>query len=338
MDSNDLPTTLPLQSLEEAIPLLRRPYLSSQVYGKVQNTPKNEAEPCTIALYGIKDTLYDRLNLLCGREWTRKPEVKKEAKLSSSRNRELFYCEVEVTLTVFGKAESDIGDGFASTRAGAEMTALAQAFKRVGSHFGLGLCLTSCDEVMMIRGGEGEDRLCIPEKGDEPWMHPYFDLEGRGRRYVRSRYKAWLDEYGKDLYGEPLDHLALARVLANSPRVTSVAIPVDVPDLSRPKQPAAPAMPALVAAPPGSAHRLRNRMAAAGRRRLRIGRQKPGQGSPRQRTICRCPITPRRYRRSGRPPRMAMGRTPRAFSATSCAATGRTNTSADRSWSRSKTG
>ncbi len=251
MAENDIPTTLPLKSYEEAYPLLRRPYLPAQVWGKVQTTPKNPAEPCAIALFSIGETLFDRFNLLCGSAWGHSFETKREAKTTTSNGRGTrFYCEVEATIVLFGRADSDIGEGVAMTRAGAEMNARAQAYKRAGRKFGPGQCLYACDEILMVRGGEGEDRLCVPEEGEDRWFHPFFDLEGRGRRYVRSRYQAWLNEYGKGIYGEPLDHLALAAVLASSPRVTSVAVPAAIPketaaltDLAQ--------MPALAAAPAG---------------------------------------------------------------------------------------
>lgn len=249
MAENAMPTTLPLDSYEEAIPLLRRPYLASQVYGKVQTTPKNKAEPCVIALYTIGETLFDRFNLLCGGAWDHGFEAKREAKYTPSNSRGTrYYCEVEATIVLFGLPNSDIGEGVAATRAGAEMNARAQAYKRAARKFGPGQCLYACDEILMFRGGEGADRLCVPAEGDDDrWSHPFFDPDGNGRRYVRERYSAWLGEYGKDIYGEPLDHLALAAVLETSPKVTSVAVPAMVPR-EEPARTRGPA-PKLTAAP-----------------------------------------------------------------------------------------
>lgn len=252
MAQTAIPKTLPLDSYEEAYPYLRRPYFAAQVWGKVQTTPKNQAEPCTIALYSIGETLMDRFNLLCGSQWDHDFQVKREAKATAGNNRGTrFYCEIEATILCFGKEDSDIGEGVASTRAGAEMNARAQAYKRAGRKFGPGQCLYACDEILMFRGGEGDDRLCVPESGDDRWFHPFFDLEGRGRRHVRSRYQHWLTEYGKEIYGEPLDHLALAGILECSPR-HSAAVPSVIPRERTPAEgrPAAQA-PTLVAAPTG---------------------------------------------------------------------------------------
>lgn len=229
MADKDTPTKLPLESYEEAYPLLRRPYLPSQVYGKVQTTPKDRSEPCSISLYTIGETLFDRFNLLCGGAWSHSFETKRESKGATSNGRTRFYCEVEATIILFGQANNDIGEGVAMTRAGAEMNARAQAGKRASRKFGPGLCLYACDEILMFRGGDGQDRLCLPAEGQDRWLHPFFDLQGNGRRYVRGRYEAMLNEYLTGIFGEPLDHLQLAGILEASPRVTTLAVPAAIP-------------------------------------------------------------------------------------------------------------
>jgi hypothetical protein len=249
MSATCLPKKLPLESFEEAYPLLRRPYFSAQVYGKLQTTPRNPAEPCAISLYTIGETLFDRFNLFCGSAWDHDFQIKRESKGTASNGRSTrFYCEIEATIILWGDARTDIGEGVALTRAGAEMNARAQAYKRAGRKFGPGQCLYSCDEILMLRGGDGENRLCVPDQGDDRWLHPFFDLDGTGRRYVRSRYQAWLNEYGKEIYGEPLDHLALASILESSPHARTVVVPITIPRETSPLQPSAEHARSLVAA------------------------------------------------------------------------------------------
>lgn len=226
MSEQTPPITLPARSYEEAYPWLRRPYMPTQVWAKVQTTPKTPNSPCTIALFSIGETLMDRLNLLCGREWDHHFEKTGEAKSGSGRELR-WYCEVSATITVFGKTESDIGQGIAPTRVGAEMNARAQAYKRTGRKFGPGQCLYACDEILMFRG-DGENQLRLP-KGEDAHLHPYFDEQGHGRRYVRGRYEEWLRETGEAIYGEPLNHLELAVLLQAQAASLAVAIPAAIP-------------------------------------------------------------------------------------------------------------
>lgn len=222
MTEQTLELLLPVDSYEAAIPYLRRPYMPNQVRAKIQTAPENENAPCTIALYAIAETLMDRFTLICGREWDHSFEKTVEEKRSSTKAS--WYCMVVATITVFGKTHADIGEGTAPTRAGAEMNARAQAYKRAGRKFGPGQCLYACDDIVMWRGGDGENKLRLPANGAERHLHPYFDDAGVGQRYVRRRYEQWLKDSGEAVFGEPLDHLALAHALERRARTTVVAV------------------------------------------------------------------------------------------------------------------
>ncbi len=211
---------LPAQSFEEAIPYLRAPYTPSQVRAKILTTPENPSWPCTIALYAIGETQMDRFTLICGSEWDH--EFTKLAEEQRGTGKETkWYCMVAATFEAFGVTHTDIGEGTAPTRAGAEMNARAQASKRAGRKFGPGQCLYACDTIVMFRGSK-PDELRLP-KGDDPKRHlkPYFDKEGQGQAYCRTRYDLWLKETGEREYGAPLDHLAIAEAIRSRPNRAS---------------------------------------------------------------------------------------------------------------------
>jgi hypothetical protein len=203
---------LPARSFEEAIPSLRRPYLASQVRAKVLTAPENPAQPCTIALFAIGETQMDRFTLVCGSEWDHE-FTKLDENMTGSHSKPNWYCMVAATFVAFGKAHTDIGEGTAPSRAGAEMNARAQASKRAGRKFGPGQCLYACHTIVMFRG-DANNQLRIP-KGDDPkrYLRPYFDKDGHGQQHCRDQYQQWLTTAGEREYGEPLDHLAVAEAI-----------------------------------------------------------------------------------------------------------------------------
>jgi hypothetical protein len=213
----------PMQSHEAALPYLRRPYLVSQVWAKIQSVPKNQHAPCTVVLYSIGETMMDRFNLICGSDWSHEFETLTETK--SPGQKPWWYCKVRATITALGKTETDIGDGYGPTQAAAEMNARAQAGKRAARWHGPGQCLYAADEILMWRDGDGEDRLCIPKAGNDRFENPFFDQQGVGQKYCRGRYDAYLKRDGEAVYGEPLDHLAIAAAIQARPTVVAVAIP-----------------------------------------------------------------------------------------------------------------
>jgi hypothetical protein len=85
----------------------------------------------------------------------------------------------------------------------------------------------------MWREGDGEDRLRIPKAGNDRFENPYFDQHGIGQKYCRGRYDAWLKRDGEAVYGEPLDHLAIAVAIQARPTVLAVSIPNGVRPESR---------------------------------------------------------------------------------------------------------
>ena len=99
---------LPAQSYEDAIPFLRRPYTPNLVRGLVINAPDTPTAPCTIGLYAIGESLMDRLNLVCGRDWDHDFEIVGERTLEVD-GKTFYYCEAQAMLEVFGVVRKDIG-------------------------------------------------------------------------------------------------------------------------------------------------------------------------------------------------------------------------------------
>jgi hypothetical protein len=197
---------LPVQSYEEAIPFLRRPYTSSLIRGLVINAPDNPRAPCMVGLYAIGESLMDRLNLVCGREWAYDFEITKES-TREVKGRTLHYCEASVILEVFGVIRRDIGEATAETPGQAKMNAKAQAWKRTGRLHGPGQCLYATEDFLLFRG-EKPGELHVPSSGENPHKRPYIDAACE--RAIRDQYQRWLDEEGKGCYGVPLDHQAIA--------------------------------------------------------------------------------------------------------------------------------
>ncbi len=200
---------LPAQSYEEAIPFLRRPYTPNLVRGLVINAPDATTAPCTIGLYAIGESLMDRLNLTCGRDWDHDFEIVSERTLQVD-GKTFHYCEAQAILEVFGVVRKDIGASTAETPGAAKMNARAQAWKRTGRWHGPGQCLYGTEDFLVFRGEE-PGKLHVPKSGKDPHKRPYIDKACE--RIIRTQYERWLTEEGKENYGPPLHHQEVAEAI-----------------------------------------------------------------------------------------------------------------------------
>ena len=200
---------LPAQSYEDAIPFLRRPYTPNLVRGLVINAPDTPTAPCTIGLYAIGESLMDRLNLVCGRDWDHDFEIVGERTLEVD-GKTFYYCEAQAMLEVFGVVRKDIGASTAETPGQAKMNARAQAWKRTGRWHGPGQCLYGTEDFLVFRG-EQPGKLHVPKSGNRPHKRPYIDKACN--QIIRKQYEDWLRHEGNESYGPPLDHMELAKVI-----------------------------------------------------------------------------------------------------------------------------
>jgi hypothetical protein len=230
-----MPTThLPAASYEEAMPDLRAPYLASQVRPLIISAPEHKDAPCRIALFTIGETLMDRFNLCCGRNWEQpkfRIDIHEEKEKTDNRNKKqtIHYFKVTCTVAVFGCEHEDFGEGESHSAALAEYDARAQAFKRASRWFGPGQCLYvfGGEELKMWRG-PGPNKLKIPDSGNDPHRRPFF--EKAGRQWARDEYSKWLKDEGERMFGRPLDHLEIAEAIRDRALHRSS---ISVPDLSR---------------------------------------------------------------------------------------------------------
>ena len=205
---------LPAQSYEDAIPFLRRPYTPNLVRGLVINAPDIPTAPCKIGLYAIGESLMDRLNLVCGRDWDHDFEIVSERTLQVD-GKTFHYCEAQAILEVFGVVRKDIGASTAETPGQAKMNARAQAWKRTGRWHGPGQCLYGSEDFLVFRGEE-PGKLHVPKSGTKPHKRPYID-KACGQ-IIRKQYEDWLSQEGNESYGPPLDHMALAKAIVTRMR------------------------------------------------------------------------------------------------------------------------
>ncbi len=196
---------LPAQSYEEALPYLRRPYMANQIRALILNAPDNPKAPCSIALYAIGETPMDRFNLACAGNWSRTFETVVESERIAN-GKTYYYCQVKAVVFVFGVPQDDLGEGEAETRGGALMNARAQGWKRAGRWHGPGQCLYAAEQILMWRNDK-DDELFVPKSGDDAHKRPF--LKEGGQKNIRRKYEEWLKADGEDVFGEPLNHLAI---------------------------------------------------------------------------------------------------------------------------------
>jgi hypothetical protein len=99
---------------------------------------------------------------------------------------------VRCRLTVFGVTREDVGEGEDPK------AAFSDAIKRAAVHFGVGRALYAM-RAPWLREGEGDGELRRNRKGR-------LILDERTEAWCRERYGRWLEERGRRLFGEPLEH------------------------------------------------------------------------------------------------------------------------------------
>lgn len=199
----------PVATYADALPYLRAPYTPELVHGRIVSVPENPHAPCDIGLYVTSETVMSRLNIVCGLNWGVVFEEVVKRPNTRSQQKTVYYMQVRAHVTVFGRTFPDLGEATAEGEAMAEYIARAQAFKRAARWVEVGHCLYSADRIIMWRGGKEDNKLRIPENGDDPHKHPY--LDERSERYIRKQYEHWLQNTGERIYGEPLNHLIAAQ-------------------------------------------------------------------------------------------------------------------------------
>lgn len=171
----------PVDDLRAAAPELRRPFTASAVRWKVQATwPK--ADPAKALIVGYIDArlAIERLNLVIPHLWADSYDL---------IGGKLMWCH----LTVGDVTRSDVGEGVGKGL-------VSDALKRAAVHFGVGVSLYALPKIVLSKanGHLSSDTTSRGEKA--------LKLTDKGEEYCRRLYQDWLEQTGRQAFGEPLDH------------------------------------------------------------------------------------------------------------------------------------
>lgn len=207
---------LPVHSLDEATPELRRPFTVNAVHWKIQTSfPKWDPRKSLIVPYIDVRLVVERLSAVVGGSWHEGrpaetfdggvvPEVPPYLQLPSGALR--------AALTVCGVTRYDVGEaggGFSREKA-----LHSDALKRVGVKFGIGASLYAIPKIQFelepeplnegpfVRREKGSKWNAKKQTREEVWQ---MLLKEEGLAELRRRYQEWL-ESDENSFGEPLDH------------------------------------------------------------------------------------------------------------------------------------
>jgi hypothetical protein len=173
---------------------------------KIQNTAGSAAQ---VAAYIDARLVFDRLDLVCGKEWSARFEQLPRRLLPPPCDRggqplarPPIY--VRCQLTAFGVTREDVGEGEDPK------AAFSDAIKRAAVHFGVGRALYAM-RAPWLREGDADGELRRNRKGR-------LVLDERTEEWCRQRYERWLEDRGRRLFGEPLEHGDEAGRRASRPR------------------------------------------------------------------------------------------------------------------------
>lgn len=184
---------VPVGSLEEAIPLLRRPFTVDAVHWKVQASFRNFGS-ALIVPYVDSRLVTERLNTVCGAGW----------QIGDPERALAPYVTVEggllCNLVLFGIPRADVGSGYAGNAKGLH----SDAFKRSGVKFGIAVSLYAFPKTVLDVDEHGllDKRIIKTRKGDKTINV----LTAKGEEHIRGVYRMWLESTGVPVFGRPLDH------------------------------------------------------------------------------------------------------------------------------------
>lgn len=198
---------LPATTIDQALPLLARPFPPEAVSFKIQaqgGGTRERPQPTWAQVVGYLNArdVIGRLNQVAGGAWSAayRPlddELRPPAGRSGERT-VWAVCE----LTVFGVCRSDVGEAEDSEHVRAPKGAYSDALKRAAVHFGIGHVLYAMPATLMGAGGGRADRLeCRRDK---------LVLRPRNSEHLRACYREFLEQEGTRHFGAVLDDGARA--------------------------------------------------------------------------------------------------------------------------------
>lgn len=172
---------LPVDSLRDAIPFLRRPFAPDSVRWKVASQyPKDDPRAGQVVAYIDARTVIARLNLVVADLWHDEYE----------RMSEGLVCR----LTIAGVTRRDVGDGKGKS-------SYSDSLKRAAVRFSIAESIYAIPAVKM-QAGQGKDKLPVRGPKDKRTLR----IEPDQLSWLRDRYEAWLDTIGIQAFGKPLEH------------------------------------------------------------------------------------------------------------------------------------
>jgi hypothetical protein len=176
-------TRLPVSTLAEAIPHLRRPFTPEAIRFKVQSVFKDKDKKptgCVIVAYIDQRLATERLNRVIPDKWS--------AKFRPIDGTKLMWCE----LTIDGVSRIDIGE----SSKGLSKDLVSDAIKRAAVPFGVGVSCYALPEIKLwmrdardrieIRGYDEKQTIALTEYGHTTL-----------RAAARSWRRRWLDDRGR---------------------------------------------------------------------------------------------------------------------------------------------
>jgi hypothetical protein len=173
---------LPVATLHEAIPYLRRPFTVAAVKFRVL---EGRGDRARCAAYIDARLVSERLNLVCPALW--------------SHTFEPVPGGMRCDLTIDNLTRPDVGwsNGVATD---IDLKALySDAFKRAAVHFGVGVSLYAVPHLV-LRAGQHLRKL------EREGRKPAYYMQPAGETELRRVYAQWLREHGIHAFGEPFDH------------------------------------------------------------------------------------------------------------------------------------
>lgn len=179
---------LPVSTLRDAIPHLRRPFTPEAIRFKVQSVFKQQdgtPSGCLIVAYIDQRLATERLNRVIPDKWS--------ASFEPVAGTKLMWCR----LTIDGVSRVDVGE----SPKGFSKDLVSDALKRAAVPFGVGVSCYALPQIT-INVSDARDRIKIRGKGEKRTIV----LTDYGHETLRTGYARWLEAHGVDRFGPPLDH------------------------------------------------------------------------------------------------------------------------------------
>jgi hypothetical protein len=189
---------LPVDTLKEAFPHLRRPFSPAAVKWKVQNDWTTGA---VIIAYIDARLVIERLNAVCPTFWEPRFEQIGD---------NLMVCHLTLDDSTRKITRSDVGAGQGRTADDRAKAMRSDSLKRAGVHYGVGVPVYSMKAVTLNVGeGDGELRTVRRERKQRDGSKRQETvpiLDRRTERWLSEMYEAWLAKRGIAMFGPILDH------------------------------------------------------------------------------------------------------------------------------------